>query len=61
MMRSELGLATNFMIENSRPFYSKIILFGEYSIIRDSRALALPFALYEGNLKFSNQVIPENE
>ncbi len=35
-----------------KPFSSKILLFGEYSIIRDSMALTIPYELFDGNLKF---------
>lgn len=34
-------------------FYAKILLFGEYGIIEDSRGLTLPFSFYKGTLKFS--------
>jgi len=33
-------------------FYSKVLLFGEYSIIRNSMALAVPYSLFEGKLTF---------
>lgn len=33
-------------------FYSKILLFGEYAIIKDSKGLAIPFNAYNGILKF---------
>jgi len=39
------------MVDN-KPFSSKILLFGEYSIIRDSMALTIPYELFEGVLKF---------
>ena len=32
-------------------FYAKILLFGEYGIIRDSKGLAIPFNSYKGVLK----------
>jgi hypothetical protein len=32
-------------------FYSKILLFGEYGIIRDSKGLSIPYNLYNGALK----------
>lgn len=34
-------------------FYSKILLFGEYGIIRDSRGLSIPYNFYKGALKKS--------
>lgn len=35
-----------------KKFYSKIILFGEYSVIQNSRALLIPYSLFEGKLTF---------
>ena len=32
-------------------FYAKILLFGEYGIIKDSKGLAIPFNAYRGALK----------
>ncbi len=32
-------------------FYAKILLFGEYGIIKDSKGLAIPFNSYQGALK----------
>lgn len=32
-------------------FYAKILLFGEYGIIKDSKGLAIPFNTYKGALK----------
>ncbi len=34
-------------------FYAKILLFGEYGIIKDSKGLAIPFNTYQGALKVS--------
>lgn len=34
-------------------FYSKILLFGEYGIIRDSKGLSIPYNFYNGALKTS--------
>ncbi|TVZ55817.1 mevalonate kinase [Lutibacter sp. Hel_I_33_5] len=34
-------------------FYAKILLFGEYGIIKDSKGLAIPFNSYKGALKTS--------
>ena len=39
-------------IGNEKKFYSKIILFGEYSVIQNSMALLIPYSLFEGNLTF---------
>ena len=34
-------------------FYSKILLFGEYGIIKDSKGLSIPYNFYNGALKVS--------
>jgi len=34
-------------------FYSKILLFGEYGIIEDSKGLSIPYNFYKGTLKVS--------
>lgn len=34
-------------------FYAKILLFGEYGIIKDSKGLSIPYNFYRGALKFS--------
>ncbi|MFK8271920.1 mevalonate kinase family protein [Capnocytophaga canimorsus] len=36
-------------------FYSKILLFGEYGIIKDSKGLAIPYNFYNGALKMPDQ------
>lgn len=35
-------------------FYSKILLFGEYGIIKDSKGLSIPYNFYKGALKMSD-------
>ncbi len=42
-------------MRNSDLFYSKIILFGEYGIIFNSRALSIPYTYFHGELSFQNQ------
>jgi len=46
-------------------FYSKILLFGEYGIIKDSKGLSIPYNFYNGALKVSenpsNEAIKSNE
>ncbi|MBC7495451.1 MAG: mevalonate kinase [Flavobacterium sp.] len=46
-------------------FYSKILLFGEYGIIRDSKGLSIPYNFYNGALKIeehpSAEAIKSNE
>ena len=37
-------------------FYAKILLFGEYGIIKDSKGLAIPFNAYRGALKTSENL-----
>jgi len=45
-------------------FYSKILLFGEYGIIKDSKGLSIPYNFYNGALKIdknpSNEAIKSN-
>ena len=40
-------------------FYAKILLFGEYGIIKDSKGLAIPYNSYQGALKMSDNQLPE--
>ncbi|WP_299556923.1 mevalonate kinase [Seonamhaeicola sp.] len=46
-------------------FYSKILLFGEYGIIKDSKGLSIPYSFYNGALKTdenpSEEAIRSNE
>lgn len=37
-------------------FYSKILLFGEYGIIKNSKGLSIPYNFFNGALKSSNQL-----
>lgn len=37
-------------------FYSKILLFGEYGIIKDSKGLSIPYNFYKGALKLSDDL-----
>ncbi|WP_224491338.1 mevalonate kinase family protein [Robertkochia flava] len=37
-------------------FYSKILLFGEYGIIKDSKGLSIPYNFYNGALKVDEQL-----
>jgi len=37
-------------------FYAKILLFGEYGIIKDSKGLAIPYNMYQGALKKSSDL-----
>jgi mevalonate kinase len=38
-----------------RFFYSKLLLFGEYSVIKDSMALAMPYTAFKGRLHFPHR------
>ena len=38
-----------------KSFCSKVLLFGEYSIIQNSMALCLPYSLFEGGFRFSKK------
>ena len=40
-------------------FYAKILLFGEYGIIKDSKGLAIPFNSYKGALKSAKNLSGE--
>ena len=42
----------NLMMGN-KIFFSKILLFGEYGVIKNSKALVIPYKKYFGSLKFS--------
>lgn len=39
-------------------FYAKILLFGEYGIIKDSKGLSIPYNYYRGALQFSSAFTP---
>ena len=41
-------------------FYSKILLFGEYGIIKDSKGLSIPYNFYNGALKVSDNQSEES-
>ena len=41
---------------NKKKFFSKILLFGEYGIIKNSKALVIPYKKYYGSLKFSTKL-----
>jgi len=40
-------------------FYSKILLFGEYGIIKDSKGLSIPYNFFKGALKTSDELSEE--
>ena len=41
-------------------FYSKILLFGEYGIIEDSKGLSIPYNFFNGALKISKNHTTES-
>ena len=43
------------MILNADIFYSKLMLFGEYSVIMGSMALSVPYGHFKGELSFINE------
>lgn len=44
------------MMISEKAFSAKILLFGEYSIIKNSMALSVPYPLFEGKLTFARKV-----
>lgn len=42
-------------------FYSKILLFGEYGIIKDSKGLSIPYNFYNGALKIEKKLTPKQK
>ncbi|HLR49639.1 MAG TPA: hypothetical protein VK076_03615 [Candidatus Sphingobacterium stercoripullorum] len=42
-------------------FYSKILLFGEYGIIKDSKGLSIPYNFYNGALKIQEEQTEETK
>lgn len=40
-------------------FYSKILLFGEYGIIKDSKGLSIPYNFYNGALKIDGSTLAD--
>jgi len=44
-----------------KKYYSKLLLFGEHSIIKGSQALALPLFNFSGNWKYATENIEEKQ
>ena len=42
-------------------FYAKILLFGEYGIIKDSKGLSIPYNSYKGGLKIKNLQLNDSQ
>ena len=56
--------AINYLQMKGPLFYAKILLFGEYGIIKDSKGLSIPYNFYNGALKLAepkNFASPEQE
>ena len=47
-------LNCNFVKMKAPLFYSKILLFGEYGIIKNSKGLSIPYNFYKGGLKIGD-------
>ncbi|MCF8373389.1 MAG: hypothetical protein K9H64_17355 [Bacteroidales bacterium] len=43
------------MINKNELYYAKILLFGEYSVIYDSKGLSVPYSHFKGELDFINK------
>ena len=39
-------------VDSDKKFYSKVLLFGEYSVIQHSMGLCIPYTLFDGKLSF---------
>jgi len=48
-------------MKNSPLFYGKVLLFGEYGIIKDSMGLSIPHTYYKGAFQFSDQFNPQEQ
>ncbi len=48
-------------MKNNKSFKSKILLFGEYSIIQNSMGLTIPFDFYKGKLTFKSRNFSEEQ
>src|SRR6056300_1482165 len=49
-------------MEHKNPlFYGKVLLFGEYGIIKDSMGLSIPHTYYKGAFQFSDEFTAEQE
>lgn len=42
-------------------FFAKILLFGEYGIIKDSKGLSIPYNYYRGALKTTEKGTPDQQ
>ena len=54
-MKLEMVQKKNSFMNMKGPlFYAKILLFGEYGIIKDSKGLSIPYNSYKGSLKIKD-------
>ncbi|MCO5248809.1 MAG: hypothetical protein M9887_07680 [Chitinophagales bacterium] len=44
------------MADTQASFHSKVLLFGEYSIIQDSMGLTVPYEIFKGTLTFADNI-----
>ena len=49
----------NLVLMKGPLFFAKILLFGEYGIIKDSKGLSIPYNFYRGALKIPEKLTPE--
>ena len=61
-MKLELVPKKNSFINMKGPlFYAKILLFGEYGIIKDSKGLSIPYNSYKGGLKIKDLQLNDSQ
>src|SRR5690554_2245918 len=56
VLEKKVSLLFNLLAMKGPLFYSKILLFGEYGIIKDSKGLSIPYNFYNGALKIDEQL-----
>ncbi|HLW62246.1 MAG TPA: hypothetical protein VKY33_02495, partial [Flavobacterium sp.] len=56
VLEKKVSLLFNLLAMKGPLFYSKILLFGEYGIIKDSKGLSIPYNYYNGALKIDEQL-----
>ena len=54
IFKSNFDICSDFKMKGPL-FYSKILLFGEYGIIKDSKGLSIQYSFYKGALKTAVQ------
>lgn len=53
---AEIDILSIFKFMKGPLFYAKILLFGEYGIIKDSKGLTIPYNSFQGTLKISENL-----